>query len=115
MFKLVAFLIRKPGISREDFKQRYETLLVPHMQKNFPIVKYTRNYIDPEVAIVVPGATLPPYDCVSEIYFKDKAGFETMMGKMSDPKVFADVDSIEKQFLDTSKTVLIKADESGDQ
>jgi len=114
MFKMIAYVTRKPGISREEFKQTYETKLVPHMRSKFPIVKYTRNYIDPSVAIVVPGATLPPFDAISEIYFKDKAGFDAMIGSMSDPKVFGEVDAIEKSFLDTTKTVLVAAEEQGD-
>jgi hypothetical protein len=113
MFKMIAYLIRKPGISREEFRQRYETALVPHMLKTFPIAKYTRNYIDPSVAVVVPGATLPPFDALTEIYFKTKADFDAMMSAMADPKVFGEVDAIEKTFLDTTKTCLVMAEESG--
>jgi hypothetical protein len=114
MFKVIAYLMRKPGISREEFKQNYETKLVPHMRKNFPIVKYVRNYIDPSVAVVIPGATLPTFDAITEIYFKDQAGFEAMMGAMADPKIFGEVDAIEKTFLDTTKTCLVKVEECGD-
>ena len=114
MFKMIAYLIAKPDITPEEFKTAYETKLVPHMQQNFPIVKYVRNYIDPSVAVVVPGATMPGFACISEIYFKDHAGLDAMLGAMADPEVFGKVDAIERTFLDTTKTVLVHAEECGD-
>jgi hypothetical protein len=115
MFKVIAYVTRKPGISRDEFKQGYESMLVPHMRKHFPqIVKYRRNYVDPSVAIIVPGATLPAIDSVTEIWYRDRAGFDAMMGAFSDPKVFATVDAIEEKILDRSKTCVVMVEETGD-
>jgi hypothetical protein len=115
MFKVIAYVTRKPGISREEFKQGYESMLVPHMRKTFPqIVKYQRNYVDPSVAIIVPGATLPPFDSITGIWYRSRADFDSMMGAFSDPKVFAVVDAIEEKFLDRSKTCVVMVEETGD-
>jgi hypothetical protein len=116
MFKVIAYVTRKPGLSREEFKQGYESMLVPHMRKTFPqIVKYKRNYVDPSVAIIIPGATLPGFDSITEIYFEDRAGFDSMMSSFSDPKVFAVVDDIEAKFLDRTKTCVVMVEETGDK
>jgi hypothetical protein len=114
MFKMMAFLMRKPGLAREEFRQKYESVLVPHMLKTFPIAKYTRNYLDPSVAVVVPGATLPVYDAVTEITFETRADYDAMMNAMADPNVFGAVDALEKTFLDTTKTTPVMVEERGD-
>jgi hypothetical protein len=115
VFKIIAYVTRKPGISREEFKHGYETTLVPHMRKTCPqIVKYRRNYVDPSVAVIVPGATLPAIDSVTEIWFQDRASFEAMMGTLTDPQAFAIVDAIEAKLFDRSKTCLVMVEEIGD-
>jgi hypothetical protein len=115
MFKVIAYVTRKPGISRDEFKRGYESMLVPHMRKTFPqIAKYKRNYVDPSVAIIVPGATLPAIDSVTEIWYQTRADFDSMMNAFSDPKVFATVDAIEEKFLDRSKTCVVMVEETGD-
>jgi hypothetical protein len=114
MFKVIAYITRKPGISVEEFKQGYESMLVPHMRKTFPqIVHYKRNYVNPSVAVIVPGAALPNIDSVTEIWYHDKAGFDSMMGAFQDPKVFATVDAIEEKFLDRTKTCVVMVEETG--
>jgi hypothetical protein len=115
MFKVIAYVTRKPGISREEFKLGYESMLAPHMRKTFPqIAKYTRNYVEPSVAVIAPGTTLPAIDSVTEIYFRSRADFDSMMRAISDPRVFAVVDAIEEKILDRSKTCVVMVEESGD-
>lgn len=90
-------------------------MLVPHMRRHFPqIERYKRNYLDPSVAIIVPGAALPAVDSVTEIWFRDRAGFDAMMGAISDPQVFAAIDAIEEKILDRSKTCIVMVEETGD-
>jgi hypothetical protein len=114
MFKVIAFVTRKPGISREEFKQGYESMLVPHMRTTFPqIADYKRNYLDPSVAVIVPGATLPAIDSVTEIWYRSRADFDSMMNAFADPKVFGPVDAIEEKILDRSKTSVVMVEETG--
>ena len=47
MFKVIALLSKKPGLSRDDFIEYYETKHVPLARKLFPkIQKYKRSFLD---------------------------------------------------------------------
>ena len=103
MFKTVEFLVRKPGISKEDFRDYYETKHRPLAFKTFPqIVKHVRNYTDDNPAMWSHD-TDQPWDCIVEIYYKDKAGFEALNEFMSDPERNREVLEDGMNFLDIDK------------
>lgn len=69
MFKLMIFIKRRPDLTLAQFKHHYETAHVPLSLNNLPLMrKHARNYIRP-----AKGEGEPPFDCVTECWFEDKA------------------------------------------
>ncbi|MFC1926664.1 EthD domain-containing protein [Chloroflexota bacterium] len=74
MIKLVAFLKRKPGMSREEFFKYWKENHGPLAVKCFPTFKrYVQNHI-----IAQPGEE-PEYDGIMELWFEDIAGYEAVI------------------------------------
>jgi uncharacterized protein (TIGR02118 family) len=73
MEKLILFVKRKPGLSQEQFRDHYENTHAPLAWSNLRpwLINYTRNYLTP-----LPGQTEPPYDCVTEFWFADRAALD---------------------------------------
>ncbi|MFA7440189.1 MAG: EthD domain-containing protein [Sphingomonadaceae bacterium] len=85
MFKLLNFLVRKPGMSQADFRNYYETVHRPLAFKAFPqILKHVRNYPEDGGAMFPEGVD-QPWDAIVEIYFRDRKGYEEMQAFMADP------------------------------
>ena len=69
MPKLILFVKRKPGLTHEQFRAHYESTHAPLARRVLPwLDRYTRNFLTP-----FPGQPEPPYDCVTEFWFKDEA------------------------------------------
>lgn len=69
MFKLMIFIKRRPDLTLEQFREHYETAHVPLSLDNLPLMlRHARNYIRP-----AKGEAEPPFDCVTECWFEDKA------------------------------------------
>ena len=117
MFKVIALLARKPGMSREAFIRHYETTHAPLGRKLFPqMVGYRRNYVDLTGAIIAAGAGAPDFDVVTEIWFSDRASYEAMLAShASDPAVGSLIDQDEENFLDRSKTRFFIVEEHGEE
>jgi uncharacterized protein (TIGR02118 family) len=65
MIKMIHLITRKPGLSREEFRQHYEEVHAPLARKHFPTFrKYVRNHV-----ISAPGSKEPDFDCITEIWF----------------------------------------------
>lgn len=75
MIKVVALLKRKPGISPEEFSAHYFERHAPLFRQVVPddvaagIVRYVQNH----AVRVGSGRFEPPYDCVTEMGFADRA------------------------------------------
>ena len=78
MFKAIAFLKRKPGLSPEQFRQHYEEIHAPLAKSLFPFIrKYVRNYV-----ATMPFASKdkePKFDCITEEWFDNMEGFQDQM------------------------------------
>jgi hypothetical protein len=101
--KLVLLLKRKPGLSREEFRDAYETRhrrlgmeKVGHL-----LLEYRRNYLGPgsTFAAAAPVATdgqplaEVPYDVVTEMVFRDMAALEEcnrIVGEPATRKMFSE-------------------------
>ncbi|NLT07679.1 MAG: EthD domain-containing protein [Solirubrobacterales bacterium] len=75
MIKVVALLKRKPGLTSEEFSAHYFERHAPLFRAVVPdevavgIVHYVQNH-----AVAVGGGRFePPYDCVTEMGFADRA------------------------------------------
>lgn len=73
MEKLILFVTRKPGLTHEQFRAHYESTHAPLAWSKLPplLVRYTRNFL-----ASFPGQPDPPYDCVTEFGFADRAARE---------------------------------------
>jgi len=112
MFKLLNFLIRKPGMSPAAFRAHYENSHVPLALKTFPqIIEHRRNYPLDGGAFFPEGAA-QPWDCISEISFADRRGFDEMMKFMGDPALSSEVAKDGERFLDGSKCGMLLVDET---
>lgn len=116
MFKTVEFLVRKPGISREQFREHYEKKHRPLAFATFPqILKHVRNYPD-ENPEMWPAGMEQPWDCIVEIYYRNRAGYEELKAFMEDPVLNREVLADGEEFLDIGKCGrLIVDDETADR
>lgn len=106
MPKLMVFVRRRPYISREAFREHYESTHAPLALANMTgLVRYVRNY-----PVAMPGQPEPEYDCVTEMWFADQDSLsQTMAWMRSDAaKVIADD---EKLFMDKASMTAFLVDE----
>jgi hypothetical protein len=114
MFKNIALITRKPGLSRDEFTAYYEANHAPLAMRVFPqFVAYRRNFVDLTGAIITPTVAAPTFDSVTEIWFKDKASREEMLGTHFTPDVQNAIETDERNFLDQSVTSMFNVDERG--
>lgn len=112
-FKIKAFLVRKPGMSSEEFREHYETRHVPLALRTFPeILRHQRNYVVPGGAHFPPDLGMPAWDAVSDIWFADRAGFEAMVGRLGTPAT-AEIAADEERFLDRERCGMMIVEEVG--
>jgi EthD domain len=76
MEKLILCVKRKPGLTQEQFRAHYESTHAPLAWSSLQpwLVRYTRNFLKP-----LPGQDEPPWDCVTEFWFTDRAALEAAM------------------------------------
>jgi uncharacterized protein (TIGR02118 family) len=76
MEKLILCVKRKPGTTPEAFRAHYESSHAPLAWSSLQpwLVRYTRNFLKP-----LPGQDEPPWDCVTEFWFTDRAALEAAM------------------------------------
>ncbi|MES2272238.1 MAG: EthD domain-containing protein [Pseudomonadota bacterium] len=112
--KIVILIKKKPGMSREDFINHYETShavigkrLLGHLW-----TKYVRNYpkglmeYQPE-----DNSVDDSYDAVTEIWLKDQAAMDEMSRIINDPVNNKIILEDEEKFQDRLKTRLLIVDE----
>jgi hypothetical protein len=112
--KIVILIKRKPGMSREDFINHYETshALIGKRLLGHLWTKYVRNYpkalmeYQPEENSVDDS-----YDAVTEIWLKDEAALEEMGRIINDPVNNKLILEDEEKFQDRLKTRLLIVDE----
>jgi uncharacterized protein (TIGR02118 family) len=114
MFKVIALLSKKPGLSRDDFIEYYETKHVPLIRKLFPkIQEYRRNFLDLNGAIIAAETSAPDFDVVTEFWFADRAAYEDTLATYGGLPVGGTIRQDEENFLDRSKMRFIVVDEYG--
>ena len=85
MIKNIAFLKCKPGLTRQAFIHYYETRHVPLILSIAPqICDYRRNFLVHDGAILAPGAAVPDFDVVTELWYPDQAAYNAAMAALTD-------------------------------
>lgn len=99
MIKTLAFLKRKPGMSRDDFIKQYETGHAPFGITVMPTAKrYLRRY----VRSVADGFPEPDFDVITEVWFENQKAYADAMAALSSPAIAALVAEDEAKLFDRS-------------
>jgi uncharacterized protein (TIGR02118 family) len=110
-FKAMAVMAKKPGLTKAEFIDYYENHHVPLIRSMFEIAEYLRSYVDLTDAILAPGVAKPDFDVVTELWFKTRGDYETMLAGPGDPEISNRIADDEAHFLDHSKTRFFIVDE----
>jgi hypothetical protein len=103
MVKMVFLLKRRPGMSRADFIQYYESHHARLGEKYVPnAVRYVRRFLEP-----VPGPWSKPadeFDVMTELWFANKQEADLAMAHLSEPKIHDEIAADEKRLFDRSRS-----------
>jgi hypothetical protein len=100
-------LKRKPGMSLEEFIERYEREHVPAVSKNARrITFYARHYLHPGSFVVHGDEVLEPeYDVITELWYDSREAFDEQQEQLrGQPDVIAFVAADEERIFDRAKT-----------
>lgn len=112
MYKSIALLKCKPGLSREAFIDYYESRHVPLIRSLLPqVCGYRRNFIRPEGAYSNEAAAERDFDVITEIWFADQAAYDAAMALSAQPDIGGRIAEDEENFLDRSHTRMFVVDE----
>ncbi len=112
MIKIVALIKRRPDVTLEQFCEYYEHRHAPLFHRSIPpeVADAITHYVQNHALRLGSSTTDPPYDCVTEIGFRDVAGMELWSSWYlgDEGKVLRDD---EETFMDPLQRVVVVADE----
>ena len=114
MFKVMALLKRRPGLSLDEFIERYEREHVPFVtQYATKIRHYSRHYLRPASSVVFGDEVVEPeYDVVTEVWYDDRATFERLEEALRRrPDVLTAIIADEEKIFDRTKSRTVFVDE----
>jgi hypothetical protein len=98
--KLLIFLKRRPGLSREEFRSYYEANHVPLcMQYMQGVERYFRRYLEP-----AQGMPEMEADVVTEVWMTSRAALDYVLAHAAQDKLPPDVLEDELHLFDRSKS-----------
>ena len=107
MYKLLALVKRKSGITKEQFKEYYENHHAKLGEKYLPPYcrKYLRRYLHwvphPMKPSQKPG---PDFDCLVEFWFDTEADCKAFEASVSSPELVKLIIEDEERFVDRSNS-----------
>jgi hypothetical protein len=103
MFKVLAFVKRKPGLRHDEFRNYYETRHAALIAAVAPITgTYRRNFLEQADPVNV-GAEDLDFDVVTEMEFADRAQYERWFALLTAPGILERVQADEANFIDRQK------------
>jgi EthD domain len=113
MFKVMMLLKRKPGLSLEEFIERYERDHVPAVEKYASHIQhYARHYLHPGSHVLHGDIVVEPeYDVITELWYDNRAAFEEQqLSLRGRPDTVATVIADEESLFDRgrSRTVFVE-------
>jgi hypothetical protein len=101
IYKILLFLKRNPELTVEEFEEMYEQVHAPFCEKMMGpgACRYQRRYIR---FIGAPHANVTglEYDCLTELWFTDRAEFELVADRLAQHKMPEEVLPYEARLLD---------------
>jgi ketosteroid isomerase-like protein len=114
MFKCIALLKRKDGLSREAFIDYYETRHAPLIRRLLPgIIDYRRNFIELDGAFLYPAAAPIDFDVITEIRLADRAAYDRFIARASEPDIARLIAEDEENLFDRDSIRMVVVDERG--
>jgi hypothetical protein len=112
VIKTIAFLRRRPDLTREAFIEYYETRHAPLIRRIAPqICDYRRNFLIEAGSIVVPGLAPLDFDVVTEIWYADRAAYEAAMAAFTEPANAERIARDEENLFDRTRTRFFEVEE----
>ncbi len=103
--KLVIFMKRREGLSREAFRDDYERRHVPlclrYMQG---VTRYIRRYVQPLPDPATGAPAEMDYDVITEVWFDDRAIFEAVLAAAEADAMPEEVRRDEERLFDRERT-----------
>jgi len=113
MFKSIALLKKKAGLTRQQFIDYYENNHAPLIVRLTPGIRaYHRNFIDWNGMFEAADGSETNFDCVTEVWFDDRAAYEKAMAVLTSPDVAKQIADDEEHVFDRSKTRMFVVDET---
>jgi hypothetical protein len=82
--KILLFMKRKPGMPVADFRAYYENHHAPlAAQSSTNLQRYIRRYIEPKPHPETGPNTEMEFDVITELWCKDEASFNTLLGYLT--------------------------------
>lgn len=104
-FKVLIFLKRRPGMSLEAFRDYYEGVHSKLCEKYaIGTRRYVRRYVQPRLNSLTGKVDELEFDVVTELWFEDRAVFDTAVDLASRGKMPAEILADEERLFDRSKT-----------
>jgi hypothetical protein len=110
MVKLLIFMKRKPGLSRQQFIDYYENNHIVLIARHFGEFQtdYRRSYAEDAAPFGLTGVADSPesgkagvdFDVLTEIWLKDRATMDAMFARNAQPDIAAEVAADEENFVD---------------
>ena len=108
MIKVMLFVKRKPGLTPDEFRARYENGHVPLAIIELPhLRRYQRNY-----AKLSPDLPEPDFDVVTEFWFDNKEGWKATVAHVLDPVAGKTLADDEAEFMDRATMRFVMVDET---
>ena len=102
MVKAIYLVKKKPGLTPAEFRKHYEEVYVPLALSLYRTIrKSVRNYTIP--SDIPTTAVDLDFDCLTEVWFDDMEGFQTMIDTAAGHAGQADV-HCQKVFMDWTQT-----------
>ena len=107
MYKLISIVKRKPGITKQEFKEYYENHHKKLGEQYLPpfCKKYLRRYLEAIPSPMKPGqAPGPDIDCMVEFWFESVADYRAFEASVSSPERIKLITADEERFVDRANT-----------